>query len=108
MPDRMTFHTDAGSISFACPVSVAGQLNDALDTLIQRLKAVAADPKSPQQPVEFRSTDGIFLEVFCNPNIWPTPYAAKLNFTLKTEQVRLSTELLLSQVREDIGQYLEG
>ena len=108
MPDRITFNLDTGSVSFDCPAETIHQLNQALDTLGQRLKAIAADPKSPQPPVEFRYTDGMFLELFCNPNIWPSPFAAKLNMTLKTERIRLSTELQLSQVRDDINQYLEG
>lgn len=112
MPDRLTFNLDTGAVSFDCPPSTIHELNSALDTLGQRLKAVAADPKSPQPPVEFRhtngsDTDGMLLELFCNPNIWPSPFAAKLNLTLKTDQVRLSTELLLSQMREDISDYLE-
>ncbi|MGK7909372.1 MAG: hypothetical protein AB4040_19355 [Synechococcus sp.] len=106
VPDQLTLHLETGSISFNCPHSTAVELNRALDTLVKRLKTVATDPKSPQPAVEFRNTEGFFLEVFCNPNIWPTPYAAKLNLTLKTDRVRLSTELLLSQVREDIGQFL--
>ena len=108
MPDRITFNLDAGTVSFDCPSETIHQLNATLDTLGQRLKAVATNPKSPQPPVEFRYTDGMLLELFCNPNIWPSPFAAKLNMTLKTEQVRLSTELLLSQMREDISQYLES
>ncbi|MEL7083937.1 MAG: hypothetical protein AAF268_02770 [Cyanobacteria bacterium P01_A01_bin.3] len=107
MPDRITFNLDTGAVSFDCPLDTIHELNSALDTLGQRLKAVATDPKSPQAPVEFRYTDGMLLELFCNPNIWPSPFAAKLNMTLKTERVRLSTELLLSQMREDISQYLE-
>ncbi|MGK7911002.1 MAG: hypothetical protein AB4050_05880 [Synechococcus sp.] len=108
MPDRITFNLDSGAVSFDCPPETIHQLNATLDTLNQRLKAVAIDPKSPQPSVEFRYTDGMLLELFCNPNIWPSPFAAKLNMTLKTERVRLSTELLLSQMREDISQFLEN
>ena len=107
MPDLVTFNLDAGVVSFDCPTETIHQLDATLDILNQRLKAVAIDPKSPQPPVEFRYTEGMLLELFCNPNIWPSPFAAKLNMTLKTDRIRLSTELLLSQMREDISEFLE-
>jgi hypothetical protein len=47
------------------------------------------------------------LEIFCNPNIWPTPFAAKVLVTLRDERMRVSTELELTRVIEDLNQYLD-
>jgi hypothetical protein len=49
----------------------------------------------------------VFLEVFCNPNIWPTPFAAKLLITLRDDRIRLTTEAELTQIIEDVNLYLE-
>jgi hypothetical protein len=102
----LTLHLDTGSLSFACTPETARELGATLDTLVERLKAVVDNPKKPQKPVEFRQKGDIDLEVFCNPNIWPTPFAAKVYLTLKTEHLKLSTEASLSQVRDDLSQYL--
>ena len=48
----------------------------------------------------------MFLEVFCNPNIWPSPFAAKVLITLRDDRIRVTTEAELSQLHEDISAYL--
>jgi len=84
----------------------------ALNELMQSLKAVAAKTSgggkpSPQRPMEYRYTGEVFLEIFCNPNIWPTPFAAKVLLTIRDATIRLTTEAELTRVIEDINQYLE-
>lgn len=78
---------------------------------MERLKAVSAKATtgkaSPQPPLEYRYTGDVFLEIFCNPNIWPTPFAAKVLITIRDASIRLTTEAELTRVREDINQYLE-
>jgi hypothetical protein len=77
------------------------------------LKAVAAKTSaggtkvSPQRPIEYRHTGEVFLEIFCNPNIWATPFAAKVLLTVRDDKIRLSTEAELTRVIEDVNLYLE-
>ncbi|MEO1134165.1 MAG: hypothetical protein AAFX40_15860 [Cyanobacteria bacterium J06639_1] len=101
-----TLHLDNGSVSFTLPESVARDLQHALQNLVQSLRE-AANTKQPQEATEFRHAGDICLEAFCNPNIWPTPFAAKLLLTIRDDRLRLSVEAELTQVLEDIAQYLE-
>jgi hypothetical protein len=57
--------------------------------------------------LEYRHTGDVFLEVFCNPNIWSSPFAAKLLITLRDDRIRLTTEAELTRISEDLAQYLE-
>ncbi|GAC1502953.1 MAG: hypothetical protein NVS2B14_15630 [Chamaesiphon sp.] len=77
---------------------------------MQRLKASSSGPSGkprPQKPMEYQYTGDVFLEVFCNPNIWPTPSAAKVLVTIRDDRSRLTTEAELTHVIEDVNQYLE-
>lgn len=109
----LTLNLADGSISFSFSPQAARELKAAIDQLMQSLKAVAAKPTSgsakvtPQPPLEYRYTGEVFLEVFCNPNIWPTPFAAKVLLTVRNVGIRLTTEAELTRVIEDINQYLE-
>ncbi|QLE54338.1 hypothetical protein [Nostoc sp. TCL26-01] len=102
-----------GSVSFNFSPQAAQELKAAIDQLMERLKAVSAKPAaggskaSPQPPLEYRYTGEVFLEIFCNPNIWPTPFAAKVLLTVRDVSIRLTTEAELTRVIEDINQYLE-
>ena len=79
------------------------------------LKTLAAKPTGPAgtgKPAPLPSLDyqqpgDLHLEVFCNPNIWPSPFAAKVLLTLKGDRFRLSTEAELSRLLEDLDQYLQ-
>ena len=71
------------------------------------VKTTPAGKASPQKPLEYRYTGDVFLEIFCNPNIWPTPFAAKVLITIRDGSIRLTTEAELTRVSEDINQYLE-
>jgi hypothetical protein len=98
-----------GSVSFPLSVAGASSLQTELEALITDLKTVAAGSQS-KGPV--RSTDvlhkeeGLRLELFCNPNIWPSPHAAKVLVTLKADSLRFSTEVELPRLLEDLGQHL--
>lgn len=112
MSPQLTLNLVEGSVSFNFSAQAARDLQQAIAQLMERLKAVAAKATpgakaSPQQPLEYRYTGDIFLEIFCNPNIWPTPFAAKVLITIRDASIRLTTEAELTRVREDISQYLE-
>jgi hypothetical protein len=102
-----------GSVSFSFTPGAALQLQEAIATLMNSLKTVAAHSSSggrpsPQKPMEYQYTGDVFLEVFCNPNIWPSPFAAKVLITLRDDRIRLNTEAELTRIIEDINQYLDS
>ncbi len=111
--NHLTLNLVEGSVSFRFSPEAARELKAALDQLMNSLKAVAAKTTagggkpSPQRPTEYRYTGEVFLEIFCNPNIWPTPFAAKVLLTVRDVNIRLTTEAELTRVIEDINQYLE-
>jgi hypothetical protein len=108
----LTLNLGEGSVSFNFSPQAAQELKTALDQLIERLKAVATKTTpggkaTPQPSLEHRHTGEVFLEIFCNPNIWPTPFAAKVLVTVRDLNIRLTTEAELTRVIDDINQYLE-
>lgn len=109
---RLTLNLVEGSVAFPFPVEAAQDLQNQLATLMESLKATATQTAStakaaPKKPMEYQYTGNVFLEIFCNPNIWPSPFAAKALITLRDEQIRLTTEAELSRIIEDLSQYLE-
>ena len=112
--DKLTLNLVQGAVSFSFPQSAARQLKAEISTLMQSLKAVASvtpgarNRPTPQKPMEYRHTGDIFLEIFCNPNIYPSPFAAKTLITLRDERIRLTSEAELTQLIEDLNIYLES
>jgi len=101
-----------GSVAFSFSLESARDLRTALQGLMERLKAVAAQGvptgrPANQEPLEYRHTGEVFLEIFCNPNIWPSPFAAKVLVTVRDERIRLTTEAELTRLVEDLNVYLE-
>lgn len=112
MMPQLTLNLVEGSVSLNFPPEAAHTLQAALSELMTSLKVTAASAGStakanPQKPMEYQYTGDVFLEVFCNPNIWPSPFAAKVLITLRDDRIRLTTEAELSRLIEDVNQYLE-
>lgn len=111
MVPQITLNLVQGSVRFNFSPDSAQALQQALGELTQSLKAVSAAPvgsrRQPQKSMEYQYTGEVFLEVFCNPNIWPSPFAAKLLLTLRDDRIRLTTEAALTQILEDLSQFLE-
>ncbi|MBD2431308.1 MAG: hypothetical protein C4323_11260 [Mastigocladus sp. ERB_26_2] len=111
--NHLTLNLVEGSVSFSFSPQAAQELKAALEQLMNSLKAVATKTvpgggkTSPQRPMEYRYTGEVFLEIFCNPNIWPTPFAAKVLLTIRDINIRLTTEAELTRVIEDVNLYLE-
>ncbi|MBD2440350.1 hypothetical protein [Nostoc sp. FACHB-110] len=109
----LTLNLVEGSVSFSFSPQAARELQAAIAQLMERLKAISAKPAAsgakinPQPPLEYRYTGEVFLEIFCNPNIWPTPFAAKVLLTVRDVSIRLTTEAELTRLIEDVNQYLE-
>lgn len=102
-----------GSVSFSFTPKAARDLQGAITQLMQSLKEVALQSpsgggkRSKKEAMEYRYTGEVFLEIFCNPNIYPSPFAAKVLITLRDERIRLTTEAELTRLVEDLNQYLE-
>ncbi|MBD2016270.1 hypothetical protein H6F96_20135 [Microcoleus sp. FACHB-53] len=111
-PTPLKLNLVEGSVSFAFTADAARELQQAIAQLMQSLKAATqaigggAKP-TPQKPMEYRYSGDVFLEIFCNPNIWPSPFAAKVLVTLRDERIRLTTEAELTRVIDDVNQYVE-
>ncbi|MBD2136334.1 hypothetical protein H6F32_01745 [Anabaena sp. FACHB-1237] len=109
----LTLNLVAGSVSFSFSQQAAEELKAEINQLMQRLKTVAAKSTSggvkviPQANLEYRYTGEVFVEIFCNPNIWPTPFAAKVLLTIRNLGIKLTTEAELTRIIEDVNQYLE-
>lgn len=111
-PIPLKFNLVEGSVSFAFTADAARELQQAIAQLMQSLKAATqatggGGKPTPQKPMEYRYSGDVFLEIFCNPNIWPSPFAAKVLVTLRDERIRLTTEAELTRVIDDVNQYLE-
>jgi hypothetical protein len=110
---QLTLNVTGGSVSLLFTPEAARELKGTLAELIDRLKAVASKPvggsqrPTPEKPLEYQHRGEVFLEVFCNPNIWASPFAAKVLLTIRDERIRLSQEVALTQVLEDLDRYLE-
>lgn len=111
--EKLTLNLVEGSVAFSFTPEAARNLKTALTGLMESLKTTAAKAvpgggrATPQKPMEYQYTGDIFLEIFCNPNIWASPFAAKVLITLRDDRIRLTTEAELSRLVEDINQYLE-
>lgn len=111
---QLTLNLIQGSVRIDFTVDAAQNLRQEISTLMQSLKALATaageskNKPRPQSPMEYRYTGDVFLEVFCNPNIYPSPFAAKVLLTVRDDKIRLTTEAELTQLLEDIDQYLEN
>jgi hypothetical protein len=111
---HFTLNLVEGSVSFSFSPASARELKAEIDLLMQSLRAIATHSSSgkskanPQPSMEYQHTGDVFLEIFCNPNIWSTPFAAKVLVTLRDANIRLTTEAELTRMIEDINQYLES
>jgi hypothetical protein len=107
----LTLNLVQGSVSVDFSGDAARQLQSEISSLMQTFKVAAGSDKNarpkPKPNLEYRFSGRLFLECFCNPNIWPTPFAAKVLLTIRDENIRLTTEAELPQLIEDLNLYLE-
>ena len=109
---QITLNLLQGSVRFNFSQTAAQDLKAELAQLVSQLKALAQPAESGKRSaapsMEYQHTGDVFLEVFCNPNIWPSPFAAKLLITLRDDRIRLTTEAELPRILEDLSEYLES
>jgi hypothetical protein len=109
---QLTLNLLQGSVTFSFTLEAAKNLQAEIGQLMGGLKAIAAASSSGSKPsrqssMEYRYTGDVFLEIFCNPNIYPSPFAAKVLLTLRDDRIRLSSEAELTRLIEDLGQYVQ-
>ncbi len=118
---KFTINLIEGSVSITFSAEAARDLQTHINKLMDSLRLIAtkANPSNvegssqtkaklaPQPSMEYQHAGEVFLEIFCNPNIWPSPFAAKVLVTLRDDRIRLTTEAELSRLLEDINQYLD-
>jgi hypothetical protein len=107
---QLRINLNQGSVVLNFTPEAARELKQKIGELMQSLKAIASQTStkpSPQKPMEYRYSGEVFLEVFCNPNIYGSPFAAKVLITIRDEKIRLTTEGELTRLLEDLDYYLE-
>jgi len=108
---QFTLNLLQGSAAFPFNAEAAGHLQAEIGNLMQSLKAIAARPSGqrpqPQPSLDYRHVGEVVLELFCNPNIYPSPFAAKVLVVVRDERIRLNAEAELTRLIEDLNQYLE-
>jgi len=103
----------AGSLTLSLAPATVREMRAALVDLTAKLKVVAVRAAEgqrrpqPERPVEYQHTGEIFLELFCNPNIWPTPFAAKVLLSVRDDRLRLTSDVELVQLNECLDRYFE-
>lgn len=112
MSPQLKLNLVEGSISFRCSQEAALELKAALLELMNSLKQVAqastaGQRPTPQPAMEYQHVGDVFLEVFCNPNIWPSPFAAKVLITVRDDRIRLNSEAELTRILEDVTTFLD-
>lgn len=107
---KFTLIWPQGTISFNYSLSAAHQLKEKIGLLIESLKQISQGkiPSKPFSPMEYQYTGQVFLEVFCNPNIYPSPFAAKVLITVRDEKIRITTETELNYLIESLENYINN
>ncbi|MFQ3678890.1 MAG: hypothetical protein SNJ60_00040 [Pseudanabaenaceae cyanobacterium] len=105
MEPQLILHFEGGAVTLQLSPGAARELQARLYDLIAQLQP---GPRRSLPPFEYRYTGDIFLELFCNPNLWPSPFAAKILLSVRDDRLRLSQELLLTQVLADLEVYLQS
>lgn len=114
MSSQLVFNLANGSVSCGFTPTAARELQAKLNEIVQILKAKTAEiagsagtkPKQ-HKPIEYQYTGEVFLEVFCNPNIWANPFVAKVLITLRDDRIRFSSEAELTRIIEDVERFVE-
>ncbi|MDX1977171.1 MAG: hypothetical protein SFT94_05815 [Pseudanabaenaceae cyanobacterium bins.68] len=110
---KLAINLTDGSVAIAFAREAALRLQQELTQLSQTLSQNSGQnsgqnrAKNSLPSLEYQHTGEVFLEIFCNPNIWANAFSAKVLLTLRDQQIRLTTEVELSRLLEDLAQYLE-
>jgi len=108
----ITLHLGETSVTFPFSVDNAKAVSE---TLTGANKAFAAKEKAerPQRlpMLEYLqkgdANGDVFLEICCNPNAYPDAFQAKALVTIRKEDVKITSEGLLSALKADVDNFLE-
>ena len=111
--NQFTINLIQGAVSFRFDTQAAQSLRTEINDLMQSLKEITLQNKkggkpTPKKAMEYQYTGDIFLEIFCNPNIYPSPFSAKFLITLRDDRIRLTSEAELTRLIEDLEQYINN
>jgi hypothetical protein len=108
---QLVFNLASGSVSCGFTPTAARELQAKLNEIVQVLKAksteIAGGKPKPVKPIEYQYTGDVFLEIFCNPNIYANPFVAKVLITLRDDRIRVSSEAELTRTIEDVERFVE-
>jgi hypothetical protein len=112
MASQLLLNVASGSVSCGFSATAAQELQAKLNEIVRVLKAKAAQSTiggkpTPHPSIEYQYTGDVFLEVFCNPNIWANVFVAKVSITLRDDRIRLSSETELTRIIEDVERFME-
>ena len=112
MTSQLVFNLAGGSVACGFTLNAAQELQTKLHEIVQILKAKTAQlpvssGKLSPRPIEYQYTGEVFLEIFCNPNIWANPFVAKVLITLRDDRIRISSEAELTRIIEDVDRFVE-
>jgi hypothetical protein len=114
MTSQLVFNLASGSVSCGFTITAAKELQAKLNEIVQVLKVKTAEMAGgervkikPHRPIEYQYTGDVFLEIFCNPNIWANVFVAKVSITLRDDRIRLSSEAELTRIIEDVDRFIE-
>lgn len=106
----ITFHIGETSLSIPFSLDSAKGLSAAIADLLTtfREKEKAERPRRWDN-MEYRQIeDGVFFEVFCNPNAHATAFQAKYLVTINDDKLRIASEGQLSALKSDLDQYIDS
>jgi hypothetical protein len=108
---QLVFNLASGSVACGFTPTAARELQAKLNEIVQVLKAkpteIAGGKPKPSKPIEYQYTGDVFLEIFCNPNIYANPFVAKVLITLRDDRIRVSSEAELTRTIEDVERFVE-
>lgn len=110
MSHSLTLNLSQGSVTFLFPMEAAVNLKAEINMLMSSMRAIAGEESNirpaPQEVMEYQYAGTVFLEVFCNPNIYSSPFAAKVLVTLRDDRMRIISEAELPRLLEDLDEFL--
>ncbi|KAI5074709.1 hypothetical protein GOP47_0010670 [Adiantum capillus-veneris] len=107
---NITFHFDNTAITVPLSQDAAVGLSKAIENVLNtfREKEKAARPRR-WETMEFRHTDeGVYVELFCNPNAYANFFQAKVLITVNDEKLKIVTEAQLSAIKAEVEQYVKA
>ncbi len=101
---KLIINLTEGSVSIVLSPATTRELLDFLLAFGEKIKEPSTGGKST---MEYRHIGDVFLEVFGNPNIYGNTFSAKVLLTIRDDKIRLTAEVSLTRLIEDVQQYLE-